>query len=147
VQFLHKDIENYLIKINQQFDVIVSNPPFFENSLKSPETNRNISRHNVTLSLDELAAAVDLLLTENGRFAVILPIEVAEKLEKLMLHHHLYTTKKTWIYPTPTKKANRILMLFERKPAICSKDTLTIRNDRYTDEYYKLVNEYITITN
>jgi tRNA1Val (adenine37-N6)-methyltransferase len=147
VQFLWNSVQHFAKKTTQQFDVIISNPPFFENSLKSPDASRNISKHNDTLTLAELVVAVDILLSENGRFGVILPVDMADKLEKLMFISHLFATKKTTVYPTPTKKANRMLMMFERKDAICEEDKLVIRDNGYTNEYYMLVKEYLTINN
>jgi tRNA1Val (adenine37-N6)-methyltransferase len=85
VQFIHGSVQDFAQKTTQKFEVIVSNPPFFENSLKSPDANRNISRHNDNLTFEELIAAVDILLSDNGRFGVILPLVPAEKLEKLAL--------------------------------------------------------------
>ena len=147
VQFIHENVLDFMQKTTQKFDVMVSNPPFFENSLKSPETNRNISRHNDTLSLETLISAVNILLSDNGRFGVILPVIPAEKLERAALEKQLYVTKKTWIYPTPTKKPNRILMMFEKEQTVYEEDNLIIRNNGYTDEYYQLVREYLIIKN
>jgi len=145
VQFIHENIQHFAQKTVQKFNIIVSNPPFFENSLKSPKTRKNISKHNDTLSLEELVAAVNILLSENGCFGVILPVEMAGKMEKLSLEKCLYATKKTWVYPTPTKKANRMLILFKREPAVCEEDKLIIRDNGYTNEYLQLVKEYLTI--
>jgi len=147
VKFIEENVQDFAQKTTQKFDAIVSNPPFFENSLKSPENSKNISKHNDNLSFEELISAVDILLSENGRFGIILPTYAAEKLEKLLFMAHLFATKKTTIYPTPTKKANRMLMMFERKTAVCEEDTLTLRDNGYTNEYYQLVKEYLTITN
>lgn len=143
VQFIHANVQDFAQKTTQKFDVIVSNPPFFENSLKSPKTSRNISRHNDTLSLETLISTVDILLSDNGRFGIILPLAAAEKLEKLALEKHLYVTKKTWLYPLPEKKANRVLMLFERECAVYEEEDLIIRDGGYTNEYYELVREYL----
>jgi tRNA1Val (adenine37-N6)-methyltransferase len=147
VHFIHENVQIFAQKTTEKFFLIVSNPPFFENSLKSPEKSRNISKHNETLTLEELVAAVDILLSTNGRFGIILPVENAEKFEKLAINYLLYATKKTYIFPTRTKKANRILMLFERKPLVCEENNLVIRDNGYTDEYYLLVKEYLTINN
>jgi tRNA1Val (adenine37-N6)-methyltransferase len=154
VQFHHEDVQHFVQKITQnvqktpqQFDVIVCNPPFFENSLKSPEKSRNISRHNDTLSFEELIAAVEILLSENGRLGIILPADLNEKFEKLALEKKLFATKKRWIFPTPSKKANRILMMFERKSVVCEEDNLTIRDGAYTVGYYELVRNYLKIKN
>ena len=145
MQFIWDNVQNFAQKSTQKFEVIVSNPPFFENSLKSPEAHKNISRHNDNLPFEELTDAVDILLSDNGRFGVILPLLPAENLEKLAIEKGLYPTKKTWVFPTPSKKANRILTMYERKQTICEEDELTIRDNGYTDEYYQLVNEYLII--
>jgi len=147
VQFLNESVQNFVQKITQKFDVIVCNPPFFENSLKSSETKKNISKHNDTLPLQTLISTVGTLLAESGRFGVILPLVAAEKIEILALKNHLYAVKKTHIYPTPSKKANRILMLFEREKKDCKEDKLIIRDNGYTNEYKQLVKEYLLIEN
>jgi len=145
VQFLQESVQDFPQNTTLKYDVIVSNPPFFENSLKSPEANRNISKHNDTLPIEILISTVNLLLTENGYFGVILPLVAAEKLEILALKYRLYATKKSSVLPTPTKKANRMLMTFERKQIACEEDKLTIRDNGYTDEYKHLVKDYLII--
>jgi tRNA1Val (adenine37-N6)-methyltransferase len=145
VQFLHEDVRDFVQKTMQKFDVIVSNPPFFENSLKSPNPSRNRARHNDTLSLQEIINIVDILLSEKGRFGVILPVEAAEKLEKLAMEKHLYATKKIHVYPTPAKETNRIMLLLEREKSVCEEENIIIRNDGYTKEYYRMVDGYLTI--
>jgi tRNA1Val (adenine37-N6)-methyltransferase len=147
IQFIWKNVQNFAQETTQKFDVIVSNPPFFENSLKSPVACRNISKHNDNLPFEKLIAAVDILLSDNGRFGVILPVKQAENLEKWALEKWLYLTKKTWIFPTPAKKANRILLMFERKNMNCEENNLIIRDGSYTDDYYNLVKNFLTINN
>jgi len=145
VQFIHENIQNFVQKTTQKFDVIVSNPPFFENSLKSPETSKNISKHNDNLSFETLISAVDILLSETGRFGVIIPTVAAEKMKNLAFEKQLFTTKKTYLYPTPAKKTNRILMMFERKQIPCEEDNLVIRDKGYTEAYRRLVKEYLLV--
>jgi tRNA1Val (adenine37-N6)-methyltransferase len=147
VQFIYENVLDFVQKTTQKFEVIVSNPPFFENSLKSPKANKNISKHNDHLSFEELIEVVDVLLAKNGCFGIILPLITAENFEKLAINHLLYATKKTYIYPTSTKKANRVLMTFEREPAICEESNLVIRDNGYTEEYLKLMREYLLIKN
>jgi tRNA1Val (adenine37-N6)-methyltransferase len=137
--------QDFAQKTTQKFDLIVSNPPFFENSLKSPNTNRNIAKHTDTLPLSTLIQTIDILLSDTGQTGIILPFVAAEKFEILALNHHLYATKKTSIFPTPTKKPNRILMLFERAAKPCKEDSLVIRDNGYTGEYKGLVGEYLKI--
>jgi len=145
VQFYHENVQFFAQTNIEKFDVIVSNPPFFENSLKSPNRNKNISKHTDMLSFENLAGAVNILLSNTGCFGVILPMNCVEKFEKIMFFFHLYIIKKKLIYPTPAKKANRMLMLFERKPAACQEEKLTIRENGYTSEYLELVKEYLIL--
>jgi tRNA1Val (adenine37-N6)-methyltransferase len=145
VQFLLENVQDFAQKTTQKFDVVVSNPPFFENSLKSPQKNRNISRHNDTLTLQQILNSVNILLSENGRFGVILPVEAAEKIEKLAIKKDLYATKKMYIFPTPSKKVNRIMLVFERDKMTCEEENLIIRNNDYTNEYKQFMKSYLMI--
>ncbi|MDR2971307.1 MAG: methyltransferase [Bacteroidales bacterium] len=147
VHFIRENLQEFAQNTTRKFEVIVSNPPFFENSLKSPVTKRNIAKHNETLSLKELLDAVDILLLEKGRFGTILPTEPAEKMEKFAFEKNIYLTKKTKVFPNSKKSANRVLMMFERKNVIYKEDNLYIRNEDYTDEYYSLMKEYLIIQN
>ena len=147
VQFLNESVQDFVQKTTQKFDLIVSNPPFFENSLKSPKASKNISKHNDTLPLETLISTINTLLASSGQFGIILPLVAAEKIEILALENRLYATKKTHIHPTPTKKANRMLMLFERENKNCEEDRLVIRDNGYTNEYKQLVREYLLIEN
>jgi len=143
VVFIHENMQHFAQKTTQKFDVIVSNPPFFENSLKSPKKNNNLSKHNDSLTFDDIVVVVDKLLAENGCFGVIFPPDAAEKFEKLAILKSLYPTKKLFISPIPSKKVNRILTSFERKLHICEENKLTIRDSGYTNEYYQLVCKYV----
>jgi tRNA1Val (adenine37-N6)-methyltransferase len=65
------------------YDLVVSNPPFFAQSLKSPEARRTLARHNDTLTTAELLESVSRLLAEDGRFWCVLPVEGAEKMREI----------------------------------------------------------------
>lgn len=60
------------------FDAIVSNPPFFVNSLKNPDNKRSVARHSDILPFRDLWLGVNRLLSDKGLFSVILPLEVKE---------------------------------------------------------------------
>jgi len=115
--------------------------------MKSPESSRNTARHNDSLPFEELIDAVDILLSENGRFGIILPPEQAEKMDELALKKSLFATKKNHIFPTPDKKMNRTLTIYERDKVLCETTNTIIRNGSYTDEYYMLVKNFLKITN
>jgi len=145
VIFIHEDVQNFVQNTTQKFDIIISNPPFFENSLKSPFNSKNISKHDVTLDFETLNNAVDKLLNNDGCFGVILPADAEQKFVEISEKNHLFLTKKTDVYPTPQKKSNRVLMMFEKTEKPCETDRLLIRDNGYTSEYLKLVKEYLKI--
>jgi tRNA1Val (adenine37-N6)-methyltransferase len=147
VQFFQERIQEFTKNTSEKFDVIVSNPPFFEKNLKSPIAKKNISKHNDSLAFEELANTVDTLLTQTGYFGLIMSVNSAVAFEKIMLSLKFFATKKTMIFPTRDKNANRILMLFERIPNKCKEKSLIIRDNGYTNEYRELIKEYLTIKN
>lgn len=145
MHFKHGDIREVEPQMRQAFQLIVSNPPFFNDSLHSPQPSRNLSRHTDTLTYAELACAVSELLAVNGKFNVILPADTAGLMEQSMLHYGCYLHKKCMVYPKQGKPAHRVLMEYgnykAEKPMI---ESLCIRSHggEYTSEYRLLTQDY-----
>ncbi|MEO8711563.1 MAG: methyltransferase, partial [Parafilimonas sp.] len=66
-------IQQFATSSNKKYDVIICNPPFYENDLKSENKQRNLALHSDALTLEELISDVDLLLGDDGSFFVLLP--------------------------------------------------------------------------
>jgi len=147
IQFQHTSIQQFCVEANRSsFDLIISNPPFFVNSLKSPLDRRNHSRHTDTLSFEELVRSVLYCLTENGSFAVILPYISYEQMENQCRQSQLFCYRKLWIRPKEGKKINRVLLQFKQRkntPFIEDKE-LVIRNtnNNYTNDYKILTKDF-----
>lgn len=127
------------------FDLIVTNPPYFANSLRSPHHNRNLSRHDESLGLPELLRCTDLLLESNGRLCLIIPASEAGFLEQQARTYKLHLFKKTEITMREGKKASRILYEFRKSMCVSPvKSTIIIRNadNEYTMEYRELTGSY-----
>ena len=75
VEIVNADIRSY--EAAAPFDLVISNPPYFVDSLKSPDSGRTTARHTVSLDFGELMSAVERLLAPDGLFAVIVPAEAA----------------------------------------------------------------------
>lgn len=101
----------------EPFDLIVSNPPFFVNSLTCPDAGRTTARHAVRLSFGELCDSAVRLLSERGRFAVVLPMDEAARFIALC-RGKLALSRRTDVRTTPRRAAKRVLMEFVR--AACS---------------------------
>ena len=98
---------------NHQYDLIVSNPPYFQNSLKNPDKGRQTARHTDTLSYAELIHYSARLLTMHGQLALILPAEAEDEVRQLAAAKNLFLTRVTRVYSKESKPARRVLMAFE----------------------------------
>ena len=102
------------------YDLIVSNPPYFQNSLKNPDKGREMARHTDTLSYAELIQHSARLLQEGGRLALILPAEAENEIREIAARYSLYCTRATRVYSKETKPVRRVLLSFVMT---------TVRND------------------
>ena len=98
---------------NHKYDVVVSNPPYFQNSLKNPDKGRQTARHTDTLSYADLIKHSARLLTNHGQLALILPADAESEVRQLAAEHSLYCTRITRVFSKTTKPARRVLLLFE----------------------------------
>ncbi len=95
-----------------RFDLIVSNPPYFLDSLKCPQKERTTARHTDSLSFEELCEAAARLLSPEGRFAVVLPVNEGHKFVKTALTR-FNSVRRTEVKTTPRRGAKRVLLEFQ----------------------------------
>lgn len=107
-------IQDFAKTTNDQYDLIVSNPPFFSGGTLSDKQGRNEVRHTVKLPHGDLLSAVRNLLSANGKFAVILPLIEGLRFEELAKTYNLYGTQKTEVLPKKDSNVERLLLQFER---------------------------------
>ncbi|WP_420154831.1 tRNA1(Val) (adenine(37)-N6)-methyltransferase [Siphonobacter sp.] len=131
------------------YDLIISNPPFFQNYLRSPNEGRNRAAHDERLSLAELAAAVDRHLAPEGRFAVLLPVFETDLLAKEIRPYGLHIRQQLALKNDPGKPTFRLLTLFTRQatPAEITPEVLCIRDEtnEYTPDFVALLKDYYLI--
>lgn len=140
---INKPLQNY--NPQKKYTSIVSNPPFFIDATKAPETNRNTARHTANLSFSELINAVKNLLADDGIFSMILPINEGEQFTQLAFEAQLYLNKKCTVKPNPTKAAKRVLMEFSFNETKILQEKLTIETEKrhvYTEEYISLTKDF-----
>jgi len=145
----HERIEAIHIAVQQfqpdfLFDLITCNPPFFKNALKTPIYERNLARHNDSLSFESLVSQVNRLLSENGKFVFILPVDEAYEVIHIASSRHLHVNRCCNVYSRENKLPNRILAELSRKESERPIETLTIRdlNNQYTAEYKELTKDF-----
>jgi tRNA1Val (adenine37-N6)-methyltransferase len=146
VEVKHLSFQELANTSNDKFNLIVTNPPYFIDSLKSSGDSRNIARHNDMLSFEDLLSGVKKLLDEKGKFCLILPKNEAMKFREMAEAKGLYLSKLLRVRTTLEKDSEkRHLMQFEFKESEFSESTLIIEGDshrNYTDEYKALTKDY-----
>lgn len=121
----------------QRFDSIVSNPPFFIGGVKNPDVRRNMARHADTLSFRDLVSSVDSLLTENGVFSVIVPVESMDSLLSEAFIHGFFVTRKCLVRTKQSKPPRRCLLEFSRHNAPVEEEERCMSNaDGAWSEWY-----------
>lgn len=118
-----------------EYDLIVSNPPYFRNSLKNPDKGRELARHTDSLSYEDLAMHSARLLKEYGHLAIILPAEAEEEMREIAARYSLYCTRVTRVYSKESKPARRVMMEFEKSTCrdidiLTSEDTLILEDEK-----------------
>jgi len=132
-------------ELAQQYDLIVSNPPFYAEDYKTENEQRDLARFQDAMPFDELVEAANLLLSENGIFALIIPFKEEKKFIALAKESELYPIKITRVKGTPKSEIKRSLLAFSRNeiPEI-EIDELIIEIERhvYTPEYIELTKAF-----
>ncbi len=145
INFQNISIQNFCIsQYKNSYDLIVSNPPFFVNSLKSPTHKRNISRHTDTLSFEDLISTASYCLSPGGLFALIVPSIAKEIIQEKAKNQGLFCIKVLLIQPFEHKPANRVIMLFSREEQSLQTENLIIRNAsmEYASAYRSLTKDF-----
>ena len=137
------DLLNYLGG-NGGYDVIVSNPPFFSKSLKSPDGKRSLARHTDSLSIEDLISKASNLLSLRGRLSLIYPDDERGNIQKCASGNKLYTTRVTTVYSTLNSIPKRILIELSKieKPLEETSLLIEIERHKYSDEFTDLVKDF-----
>ena len=141
----HAGLDEFIEEPEDEYDLIVSNPPFYAEDYKTENDQRDLARFQDAMPFEELIEAADLLLSENGIFAVILPFKEEQKFISLAKEFELYPTKITHVKGTPKSEIKRSLLAFSRNEnQEFDIDELIIEIDRhvYTPEYIELTKDF-----
>ena len=145
IEVRHAAFQDFAAQTTQKFDLLVSNPPFFENDLPAPDRQRSTARHNHLLPFDELLAGAAKLLSANGKLAVILPSRQADNFIPKAREQELYLVRNTLVKANPAKAPHRCLLEFSPVPGLLREELLVIENGRhhdYTEAYKQLTREF-----
>lgn len=141
----HAGLDELIDEPEDEYDLIISNPPFYTENIKSDNAQRDLARFEDSMPFEMLIEAADLLLSENGIFSVIIPFKEEESFLALAKEYELFPIKITRVKGTPTTEVKRSLLSFQRfSTKEIEIDELIIEIERhvYTEEYIALTKDF-----
>ena len=141
----HAGLDEFVEEMeDEEYDLIVSNPPFYSENYSSGNEQRDKARFTESMPFEELIEAAALLLSENGIFAVIIPFKEEEKFKAIAAEQGLFPAKILRVKGTPETEIKRSLLAFTRQHAETVVDELIIETVRhqYTSEYTALTKDF-----
>lgn len=137
----HQPIQEFGINT---YDLIVSNPPFYENDLKSESNKRNLALHSAALGLDDLLDVMQKHLSAQGKFAVLLPYHRAANFINHALLKDFHLEEEIAVKQTPRHPYFRSILFFGRNRVTVKHSDIVINNEKgnYSDEFTALLKDY-----
>ncbi|MGZ4979439.1 MAG: tRNA1(Val) (adenine(37)-N6)-methyltransferase [Methylobacter sp.] len=126
LEAVHQDIQSFALTADRQYDLIISNPPFFENHSKTADALRNIARHTDQLPFTDLIAIAGQLLSPQGLFYLLTPAHAVPKLSALALAAGFYLIKQTDFRGYAHNETRVSALTFSRTAALFTSRLLTI---------------------
>lgn len=128
---------------SHRFDVIITNPPFFEGDLRGEESARNLARHGDTLSLSQLIRIFGQNLTTAGAAGILLPFHRMETFLAQAADAGFYCREKVLLRQTPGHGYFRAMLLLGREDGPCREQTLVIKEGTdYGLDFTRLLKDY-----
>jgi tRNA1Val (adenine37-N6)-methyltransferase len=141
----HSSLQKFALEMDDKYDLIISNPPFYTDTFYSDNVDRNQARQTLSLSFGELLSSVYKLLNKNGYFSVIIPFKEEDLFIKLACEFQLFPQKITRVRGNENSQIKRSLILFsDNIKSETFIDELVLEKERhiYTESYKKLVDEF-----
>lgn len=133
----HQSIQDFAKTTDKKYDVIISNPPYFEGDLQTHNTKDNLAKHSAALSLEELINCINELLSENGVAYLILPSHRINEIK-------LPVEKICFIQDNPKANIKRAMVKLSKTATTIYEETLQIKyeNGNFTNDFIELMKPY-----
>ncbi len=144
LKIFQADIAAFAKETNKRYDLIISNPPFYERDLKSGNSSKDIAHHSEALSLQSLCLIIEDLLSEKGTACLLLPYHRQEESKKLFLQQRLFCVKEISVKQTVNHQPFRVVQFFSRENTNNENKEITIKDEKneYTEEFVWLLKDY-----
>ena len=142
---IQSSFQDYSSQCKNCYDLIICNPPFFSASSKTPSKEKNLARHDDSLSLGDIFKGSLALMKKKSLISLILPAPKEAQALDLIKEHQLHCKRRTLVTPAPGKSAHRVLLEFSLIPGKCKEDELTIETGKrhvYSNAYKNLTEAF-----
>ena len=141
---VNESVQQFADDATEPYDLIVSNPPFFTETVVSPDSRRRLGRNTDSLRPGEFLAAAEKLLRKDGKLAVILPPAEGRRLCEMAVPLGLYCTMETCVRTRKDKSVERFLLVFERRPQGFERTELSIyeAGEVYSAEFQEITRDF-----
>lgn len=141
INIIRADATQY--SFTKKYDIIIANPPFYENDLKSDDVSKNIAHHDAGLSLEALIKIVTENLNPKGGFFLLLPEKRKDGFLKRIENAGLFINRLTSVHQTEKHGVFRIMAGISFKEISFTEDTIIIKNaGDYSPEFTQLLKDY-----
>ncbi len=145
MKLIHEDVVSFSTRHPQTYDLIVSNPPFFTNDLRSDDQRWSNARHGDTLNFRQLCETSVWMLKPRGTLSLVLPYDASPAFTRLAHEHGLYLSRSMLIFPRRGLPPNRINMEFVMGTAKAeSQERLIIREEdhSYSQQFIDFMKDF-----
>jgi len=128
-----------------KYDLIISNPPFFNDSLLSSKEGKNLARHTLSLSYTDLLKVLNTHLADDGYASVMLPFPEYQKWQVLLAQNEWFELSRLYVKHTMAAPAKRVVGLFSKKKVLTADEQELVimdDNNKYTNTFTDLLSPF-----
>ncbi len=145
INVIYSDVKTF--SFTKKYDLIISNPPFYEKEIRSGNQKKNIAHHHAGLLLEELLTIIKNSLSSKGVFCLLLPFKRNEEIRKILLRQKLFVSKIVFVRQSTNHNYFRIMIAGKLKQENAAEtiiDEISICDDQkqYTKEFKELLKDY-----
>jgi tRNA1Val (adenine37-N6)-methyltransferase len=145
INVMNRSFQDFSKLKDKTYDLIVSNPPYFQNSMFAPDKKRTDARHNSNLELEDLLSGAKKLLSKEGKLSIILPYLEGNMFILKASEAGLYCVRQTKILPKPGCEPKRLLLEFHQTKKPLDEQELIIelnKRHEYSEAYKNLTKDF-----
>lgn len=140
----HASLEEFVEEIEDKYDLIICNPPFYSENYKTNNTQRDLARFQDAMPFEHLLESVSKLLSDDGVFSVVIPFKEESHFSNLASNHNLFKNRTLHVKGNPDSEIKRSLIEFSFRESEIITESLTIETKRhhYTEDYISLTKDF-----